>query len=103
VGNVLDLAVNWHCVDGDPTVFVSDVDDNLVHKSTRIQHIVSFREREDWPPLIPSSKLVCVEGNDYLAVLSALAEKIDVSRVEEIKCPTDIDPLVGHYFFFWKP
>jgi hypothetical protein len=26
-----------------------------------------------------------------------------VSRVEEIKCPTDIDPLVGHYFFFWKP
>jgi len=101
--NKLDLAITRHCVNGDPTVFVADVDNNLVHKSTRIQRIVAFCKREDWSPLIPSSKLVCVEGNDYLAVLSALAEEIDVSRVEEIKCPTNIDPLVGHYFFFWKP
>jgi len=100
VGNVLDCAITRHCVNGDPTVFVANVDDNLVHESTRIQRIVAFCKREDWSPLIPSSKLVCVEGNDYLAVLRALAEEVDVSRVEQIKCSTDIDPLVGHYFFF---
>jgi len=58
MGNELDFAITRHCVNGDPTVFVADVDNNLVHKSTRIQRIVSFREREDWPPLIPSSKLI---------------------------------------------
>jgi hypothetical protein len=60
VGNVLDCTITRHCVNGNPTVFVADVDNNLVHESTRIQRIVSFRKREDWPPLIPSSKLVCV-------------------------------------------
>lgn len=97
MGNELDFATTRHCVNGDPTVFVADVDDNLVHESTRIQRIVAFCKREDWSPLIPSSKLVCVEGNDYLAVLSALAKEVDVSRVEQIKCSTDIDPFVGHY------
>ena len=60
VGDVLDFAVNRHRVDGQPTVFVSDVHDNLVHESTRLNCIVSLGERKDWSPLIPSSKLIRV-------------------------------------------
>jgi hypothetical protein len=36
MGNELDCAITRHCVNGDPTLFVADVDDNLVHESTRI-------------------------------------------------------------------
>ena len=60
VGNVLDLAVSWHRVDGDPTVFVPDVDENLVYESARLNRVVTLCEGKDRFPLIPSSKLIRV-------------------------------------------
>ena len=60
MGDVRNLAVNRHCINGQPTVFVADIHDNLVHESARFDCIVSLGEREDWSPLIPSSKLIRV-------------------------------------------
>jgi len=71
VSDVRDLLVLDE-INGQTTVFVSDVDDHLVYPLAGSQRLQSLTEREDSMPLVPSSKLIRVECDDYLAALGAL-------------------------------